>query len=38
MSTYLILFRFTQQGIQNIKESPARIQRARTPSKQWAPT
>ena len=29
MSTYLILFRFTQQGIQNIKDSPARVQQAK---------
>lgn len=29
MSTYLILFRFTQQGIQKIKESPARVQQAK---------
>ena len=29
MSTYLILFRFTQQGIQNIKESPARVRQAK---------
>ncbi len=26
MATYLMLFRFTQQGIQKIKESPARVE------------
>ena len=26
MSKYLILFRFTQKGIENIKESPARVE------------
>ena len=29
MATYLMLFRFTQQGIQNIKESPARVEAAK---------
>lgn len=29
MATYIVLFRFTQQGIQNIKESPARIDAAK---------
>lgn len=29
MATYLILFRFTQAGIQHIKESPARVQQAK---------
>jgi uncharacterized protein with GYD domain len=29
MSTFLILFRFTQPGIQNIKDSPARVQQAK---------
>jgi len=29
MATYLILFSFTQQGIQNIKESPARVESAK---------
>ena len=29
MATYIILFRLTQQGIQNIKESPARIDAAK---------
>ena len=29
MATYIILFRFTQQGIQNIKESPARVEAAK---------
>ena len=29
MATYIILFRFTQQGIQNIKESPDRVDAAK---------
>jgi uncharacterized protein with GYD domain len=29
MSTYVILLNFTQQGIQNIKESPARLDAAK---------
>jgi uncharacterized protein with GYD domain len=29
MPTYITLLRFTQQGIQNIKESPARLDRAK---------
>lgn len=29
MTTYLILFRYTQQGIQAIKESPARVKEAK---------
>jgi uncharacterized protein with GYD domain len=29
MPTYISLLRFTQQGIQNIKESPARLDRAK---------
>jgi uncharacterized protein with GYD domain len=29
MPMYITLLRFTQQGIQNIKESPARLERAR---------
>lgn len=29
MATYIILFRLTQQGIKNIKESPARIDAAK---------
>jgi uncharacterized protein with GYD domain len=29
MSTYLILFRFTQQGIESVKDSPARIESAK---------
>ena len=29
MSKYLILFRFTQKGIENIKESPARVEAAK---------
>ncbi len=29
MATYLMLFRFTQQGIQKIKESPARVEAAK---------
>lgn len=29
MPTYVTLFQFTQQGIQNIKESPARLDTAR---------
>ncbi|MBI2919254.1 MAG: GYD domain-containing protein [Chloroflexi bacterium] len=29
MATYIILFRFTQQGIQNVKQSPARVQAAK---------
>ena len=28
MSTYVMLFGFTQQGIMNIKESPARVEAA----------
>lgn len=30
MPTYITLLRFTQQGIEKIKESPARLQRARS--------
>ena len=26
MATYIMLFRFTQKGIENIKESPARVE------------
>ena len=29
MATYISLLRFTQQGIENIKESPARLDRAK---------
>lgn len=29
MPTYITLFRFTQQGIEKIKESPARLDRAK---------
>ena len=29
MSKYLILFRFTQKGIEQIKESPARVEEAK---------
>ncbi|MEW6001299.1 MAG: GYD domain-containing protein [Nitrospirota bacterium] len=29
MATYIILFRFTQQGIKNIKESPVRVEAAK---------
>jgi len=29
MATYISLMRFTQQGIENIKESPARLDRAK---------
>ena len=29
MSKYIILFRFTQKGIENIKESPARVEAAK---------
>jgi len=29
MATYIMLFRFTRQGIQNIKESPARVEAAK---------
>ena len=29
MATYIMLLRFTQQGIQNIKESPARVEAAK---------
>jgi len=29
MATYIILFYFTQQGIQNIKEGPARVEAAK---------
>lgn len=29
MATYLMLFSFTQQGIEEIKESPARVEAAR---------
>ena len=29
MATYLMLFRFTQQGIEKIKESPARVEAAK---------
>lgn len=29
MPTYITLLRFTQQGIEKIKESPARLERAR---------
>ena len=26
MATYIVLYRYTQQGIENIKESPARLE------------
>ena len=29
MSTYILLINYTQQGIENIKESPARLDKAR---------
>jgi uncharacterized protein with GYD domain len=29
MATYMMLFRFTQQGLQNVKESPARVEAAK---------
>ncbi len=29
MATYIVFFGFTQQGIEKIKESPARVQEAR---------
>lgn len=29
MATYIILFRYTQQGIKNIKDSPGRIEAVR---------
>ncbi len=29
MATYLVLFNFTQQGIQKIKDLPARVEQAR---------
>lgn len=29
MATYLMLFRFTQKGMENIKESPARVEAAK---------
>jgi len=29
MSKYIILFRFTQKGLENIKESPARVEAAK---------
>jgi uncharacterized protein with GYD domain len=29
MSTYIILWRYTQQGIEKIKESPARLDKAK---------
>ncbi len=29
MATYIMLFRFTEQGIKNIKESPARVEAAK---------
>lgn len=29
MATYIMLFRFTQQGMQNIKDSPARVEAAK---------
>jgi uncharacterized protein with GYD domain len=29
MNTYLMLFRFTQQGIGNVKQSPARVEAAK---------
>jgi len=29
MATYITLLRFTQQGVENIKESPARLDRAK---------
>ena len=33
MPTYISLLRFTQQGVEKIKESPARLQRARSAMK-----
>jgi len=33
MSTYLILSRWTQQGVQNVKESPARLDAAKQAAK-----
>lgn len=29
MATYIVLFRFTEQGIQNVKESPDRVDAAK---------
>ncbi len=29
MSTYILLLNYTQQGIENVKESPARLDKAR---------
>jgi uncharacterized protein with GYD domain len=29
MATYVLLFRFTQKGVENIKEAPARIEKAK---------
>ena len=29
MATYFMLFNYTQQGVQNVKESPARIEAAK---------
>jgi uncharacterized protein with GYD domain len=29
LSKYIILFRFTQKGIENIKDSPARVEKAK---------
>ena len=29
MATYIMLFRFTEQGVRNIKDSPARVDAAR---------
>ncbi len=29
MSTYILLINYTQQGIENVKESPARLDKAR---------
>jgi uncharacterized protein with GYD domain len=29
MATYIVLLRYTQQGVQNIKESPARLDAAK---------
>ncbi len=29
MSKYIVLFRYTQKGIENIKESPARVEAAK---------
>lgn len=34
MPTYVTLYRFTQQGITNIKDSPARIEAARNAAQQ----